>query len=366
MSLSIGIVGLPNVGKSTLLNALTSAAAEASNYPFCTIEKNVGVTPVPDPHLLQLDELLSPEEAQPTTVQFVDIAGLVEGASKGDGLGNQFLGHIRDVDAILHVVRCFADDNIAHTPGAPDPVRDIQIVETELLLADLETAQRQLDKWTRLVRTGDKTATAAQDAFTRAVQLIETGSLMRDVLPEVGLTDEQRTVLSESRFLTAKPCLYLANTDEDDPRGQGPLPTALRELKGPECVICASVGIEEEISQLPAEERAEFIADLGLAETALNQVITSCYRLLSLITFYTIAHNKLRAWQLVSGGTAAEAAGKIHTDMERGFIRAQVITLEDLVRLGSWQALQEQGLVRTVGRDYVVEDKDILQVFFQA
>ena len=362
MSLSVGIAGLPNVGKSTLLNALTGAGAEASNYPFCTIDKNVGVTPVPDPDLVRLAEILSPEETVPTTVQFVDIAGLVEGASKGDGLGNQFLAHIRDVDAILHVVRCFEDDNIAHTTGAPDPVRDVQIVETELLLADLEAAERNLEKWTKHLQTGGKEGKDEQAAFEHAVQLLAAGT----PLHEASLTDDEKAILAEARFLTAKPCLFLANTSEQDPRGEGPLPRALKDHKGADRVVCASAGIEEEIAELPLDERAEFITDLGLAETALNQVITSCYRLLGLITFYTIANNKLRAWQLQRGSTAPQAAGKIHSDMEQGFIRAEVMPLGDLFRLGSRHALQEQGLIKTVGRDYEVQDQDVLQVHFKA
>ncbi len=362
MSLSVGIAGLPNVGKSTLLNALTRAGAEASNYPFCTIEKNVGITPVPDPDLVRLEEILSPEEAIQTTVQFVDIAGLVEGASKGEGLGNKFLGHIRDVDAILHVVRCFEDENIAHAPGAPDPVRDVETVETEFLLADVETAERGLNKWSKEVRSGKGTGKDEEAAFGRAVEILKAGSPIH----EAEFDEKDAEILAEARFLTAKPCVYLANTSEDDPAGEGPLPSALAKAKGSDRIIPVSVEIEMEISELSAEEQAEFIADLGLTKTALNQVITSCYRLLDLITFYTIANNKLRAWQLPRGRTAPEAAGKIHSDMEKGFIRAEVMALADVVELGSRHALQEKGLVQTVGRGYAVQDKDILQIHFKA
>jgi len=361
MSLQIGIVGLPNVGKSTLLNALTRAGAEASNYPFCTIEKNVGVTPVPDPHLVRLEQILEPEEALPTTVQFVDIAGLVAGASQGDGLGNQFLGHIREVDTVLHVVRCFEDENVTHVSGQPDPARDVQIVETELLLADLATAERHLENWGRLVRVGEQ-GKEELVAFQRAQEQLGAGK----PLSALDLTDEERVILAEARFLTAKPSLYLANCGEDDPSGEGSLPEALRQLVGTERVVSAAVGIEEEIAQLSPAEQQEFLADLGLAETALNQVITSSYRLLGLITFYTIANDKLRAWQLLSGYTAPQAAGKIHSDMERGFIRAEVMPLADLARLGSRQALQERGLIKTMGRDYVVQDRDVIQVIFKA
>ena len=361
MALSVGIAGLPNVGKSTLLNALTHAGAEASNYPFCTIEQNVGVTPVPDPDLERLAKILEPDETVPTTIRFVDIAGLVEGASKGEGLGNKFLGHIREVDAILHVVRCFADDNITHATGEPDPVRDVEIVETEFLLADLETARRALDKWTSAARTGKGAGEKERAAFAHAVEALGAGTSIRDL----DLTHDEHEIFAEARFLTAKPCLYLANTGEDDPTGAGPLASALREAKGARNVLPVSVQIEEEVSELRPEEQAEFLKALGLEETALTLVVTACYRLLDLITFYTIAHDKLSAWQLGRGGHAAEAAGKIHSDMERGFIRAEVMGLDDLLRLGSRQALHDQGLIHTVGRDHVVHDKDVLHIHFK-
>jgi len=361
MSLSVGIAGLPNVGKSTLLNALTQAGAEASNYPFCTIEQNVGVAMVPDPNLARLNEVLAPEEAVPTSVRFVDIAGLVEGAHKGEGLGNKFLGHIRDVDAILHVVRCFEDENVSHAPGAPDPVRDVKIVEAEFLAADLETARRGRNKWDKEVRSGKGTGKDEKAAFARAVEALEAGAPL--AISE--FSEKERGFLAEARFLTAKPCLYVANTGEDDPDGKGALPAALRSARGADRVIPVSVRIEEEISELPPEERAEFIKDLGLEETALSLIITGCYRLLDLITFYTIANNKLRAWQLLRGSTASQAAGRIHTDMEKGFIRAEIMTLDDLVREGSRQALHDKGLSHTVGRSHEVHDKDVLQVHFK-
>ena len=362
MALSVGIAGLPHVGKSTLLNALTHAHAEMSNYPFCTIEKNVGVTAVPDRDLARLAEILSPQETVPTTIQFVDIAGLVKGASKGEGLGNKFLGHIREVDAILHVVRCFEDENVAHTPGPPDPVRDVEIVETEFLLADLDTAERGLDRWRKTARTGTNAAREQQAAFEKAVAALEQGTPVR----ELELTEEERGILAEARFLTAKPCLYLANTGEDDPEGRGALAAALRESRGAERVLPVSVEIEEEIAELPPEEQGEFLKELGLEQTALDLVVTGCYRLLDLITFYTIANDKLSAWQLRRGGTAAEAAGKIHSDMERGFIRAEVMGLSDLLAHGSRQVLHDQGLIHTVGRDHVVADKDVLHIHFKA
>jgi GTP-binding protein YchF len=350
------------VGKSTLLNALTHAHAAASNYPFCTIESNVGITEVPDPDLRRLEALLSPEETVPSTIQFVDIAGLVKGASDGEGLGNKFLGHIREVDAILHVVRCFANEEVVHTTGEPDPVRDVEIVETEFLLADLEAATRAQQKWAKQALTGKDAGKAETAAFTRAVEALSRGA----PIASMDLSPEEREILGEARFLTAKASLYVANTDESDPGGKGPLPSALREARGAQRVLPVAVGIEEEVSQLEPAEQEEFLKELGLEETALNLVVTACYRLLGLITFYTIAHNKLSAWPLRQGSAAAEAAGKIHSDMERGFIRAEVMSLDDLLRLGSRQALHDQGLIRTAGRDYVVRDREILQIHFKA
>jgi GTP-binding protein YchF len=361
LALSVGIAGLPNVGKSTLLNALTPAHAEASNYPFCTIEKNVGVATVPDPDLLELERILSPEETVPTSIRFVDIAGLVAGASKGEGLGNKFLGHIREVDAILHVVRCFGDENVAHATGTPDPVRDVEIIETEFLLADLDTAQRAHDRWSRVVRTGKGDGKVEQVVFARAMETLGRGA----PITEMELHEDERPICSDARFLTAKPCLYLANSDEEDPGGGGPLVEELKQAKGAERVLPVSVRIEEEISELEPEDQVEFLKGLGLEETALNLVVTGCYRLLDLITFYTIANNKLSAWQLARGGLAAAAAGKIHSDMERGFIRAEVMRLNDLKQFGSHQALHDRGLIHTVGRDHVVEDKDVLHIHFR-
>ncbi|MCP3981942.1 MAG: redox-regulated ATPase YchF [bacterium] len=360
MSLSVGIAGLPNVGKSTLLNALTQAHAEASNYPFCTIEQNVGVTPVPDPDLRKLEEILSPQETVPTTIKFVDIAGLVEGASRGEGLGNEFLGHIREVDALVHVVRCFEDENIVHSTGAPDPVCDVGIVETEFLLADLQTAQRGVDRWSKVVRTGKGEGKHELAAFEHAVELLEKGT----AIGEADMPLEDREILAEARFLTAKPVLYLANTDENDPHGEGPMPTALAEFKGKDRVVPVSIQIEEEIAELPPEEQGEFLEGLGLDDTALDLVVTGCYRLLDLITFYTIANDKLSAWQLPRGDHAEHAAGRIHGDLQKGFIRAEVMSLKDLYEWGNRAALHDHGLIHTVGRDHEVQDKDVLHIHF--
>jgi hypothetical protein len=361
MTLAVGIAGLPNVGKSTLLNALTHAGAEASNYPFCTIDQNVGVAVVPDPDLEKLREILHPKETVPATIRFVDIAGLVEGASRGEGLGNRFLAHIRDVDAILHVVRCFESAEVVGGPGPPDPVRDVAIVETELLLADLEAAQRGLERARKTVRSG-RGGHEAEEAFARAARALEKGT----PIGALALSEPEREILAEARFLTAKPCLFVANTGEDDPLGKGPLARALVEAKGADRVLPVSVRIEEEVSELPPAEQAAFLEGLGLPHTALDLVIAACYRLLDLVTFYTIAHEKLRAWPLRCGATAPQAAGKVHGDMEAGFIRAEVMALSDLVRLGSRHALHEHGLIRTVGRDYVVHDRDVLQFHFKA
>ncbi len=361
MSLSVGIAGLPNVGKSTLLNALTHAGAEASNYPFCTIEKNVGIAPVPDLDLLLLQEVLAPQETVPAAVTFVDIAGLVEGASRGEGLGNKFLAHIREVDVVLHVVRCFEDPNVAHAAGATDPVRDAGIVETEFLLADLDTVERASRKVANAAKSG-KTEDREREATLHHVgEALKKGALVS----ALGLTDRDRQTVRELGLLTAKPVLYVANTGEDDPRGEGPLVAALRQVKSAERVIPVSVRIEEEISELPPDEQVTFLMEMGLEETALGLVVAACYRLLDLITFYTIANEKLRAWSLRRGRTAAEAAGQVHSDMERGFIRAEVMALHDVLQHRTRQALHDHGLLHTVGRDHVVQDKDVLQFHFK-
>lgn len=361
MALSVGIAGLPNVGKSTLLNALSHAHAAVSNYPFCTIDANVGVTAVPDPNLAKLAQVLAPEEMIPATIRFVDVAGLVEGASRGEGLGNKFLANLRDVDAIVHVVRCFESEDIVHTPGAPDPARDIGIIEAELMLADLEAAQRGVERWAKVAKSG-KVGIEERDIFARAADALSHGQRIESV----GFTSRELNILSEVRFLTSKPCLYLANTGEDDPSGEGELAKALVAAKGARQVLPVSVRIEEEVAELPEEEQGAFLEALGLPHTALDLVIDASFRLLGLITYYTIANGKLQAWSLPRGGTAPTAAGQIHSDMEQGFIRAEVMALADLLRHGSRQMLHDQGLIHAGGRDYVVGDKDVLQFHFKA
>lgn len=362
MALSVGIIGLPNVGKSTLLNALTRSNAEASNYPFCTIDKNIGIAEVPDENLTRLKEILDPEEAVSTSIQFIDIAGLVEGASKGEGLGNKFLSHIREVDALLHVIRCFENENVSHVYSTTDPMRDVEVVETELILADLNAVESLLEKASRALRGGHKDREIERNVFTHCLEGLKSGK----PLYQLDFSDEEKIILRNAHFLSLKPVLFLANVDESDPSGTGPLPLALMEAKGRDKVIPITVKIEEEIAELPKSDGAAFLEDLGISESGINLVIIGCYRLLDLITFYTIANNKLRAWQLRRGSTASKAAGKIHTDMERGFIRGEVMGLEELLRYGSRGMLQEQGLIRVVGKDYVVQNYDILQIHFKS
>lgn len=361
MALSIGIIGMPNVGKSTLLNALTHAHAEASNYPFCTTDQNVGVAEVPDERLWRLNELLHPTECTPTAIHFTDIAGLVKGASQGEGLGNRFLGHIRTVDAILHVVRCFHDEHVVHVDGTVDPVRDVEVVNTELIMADLESAEKGVTTQKRLVRSGVKGAQERLSVLTALRDGLSWGKPVR----EIGLTPDEMEHVRDFNFLTAKPVLYVANVDEDDVRGEREEVQRLRAAVGEDRVIPISAEIEEEISELEEEEeRKAFLADLGLHETGLHRLIVASYRLLNLITFYTIAHEKLRAWQVVEGTTAEEAAGKIHSDMERGFIRAEVMSYEDVATYKTMAELHRHGRVRAEGREYVMRDGDVVHILF--
>ena len=358
--MQLGIVGLPNVGKSTLFNAITKAGAESANYPFCTIEPNVDVVPVPDQRLDFLAEMYKPEKYTPAVLELVDIAGLVAGASRGEGLGNKFLSHIRQVDAIIHVVRCFDDPNVIHVNGSADAKRDIETISLELILADLEYLERRIDKVKKSMKGGDKKPQAQLEVLLRIKEALDAGKSARSV----ELSDEEKEEITDLELLSAKPILYVANVSEDDlaaPEKNNQF-LAVQQIARAEQAACIAISakIEEELASLDDEERAMFLQDLGIVESGLDQIVKSGYSLLNLISYLTAGPKEVRAWTIIRGTKAPQAAGKIHSDFERGFIRAEVVAYDDLHALGSMAACKEKGLVRSEGKDYVMKDGDIV------
>ena len=360
--LRLGIVGLPNVGKSTLFNALTSSkAAAAENYPFCTVEPNIGVVEVPDARLERLNAIVKPKKKVPAVVEFVDIAGLVKGASQGEGLGNQFLAHIREVDAVVHVIRAFEDPDVVHVMGAVDPVRDHDVITSELALADLAVVERRLDKTRKSARSGDKEAQLELVLLERVVQELDAGRGAR----EAGESDAAVKFLHQLGLLTAKPILYAANVNEDDLAAGGGkwldrLRAAVQTHHEEAEIVPFSAKFESELAELSGEERQDYLASAGVAEPGLDRLIHAGYRLLGLQTFFTVGENEVRAWTMHRGATAYDAAGEIHSDFQRGFIRAETVGFGEFVKAGSYKAAREQGLIRSEGRDYIVKDGDIL------
>ena len=361
MGFKCGIVGLPNVGKSTLFNCLTKAEIAAENYPFCTIEPNVGMVPVPDLRLDALAGIVNPEKIIPTTMQFVDIAGLVAGASRGEGLGNKFLAHIRETDAIAHIVRCFEDDDVTHVAGRVDPIADIEIIDTELILADLDTAEKALEKIAKQTKSGDKAALKLAGLLERLVAHLAEGLPVRSL----ELTDDELDALKTWQFISAKPVLFVANV-EDASDQDNPLVAQVRDHaeKMNAGVVVISAAMEAELAQLDAEDQAEFLADLGETEPGLNRMIRAGYELLDLLTFFTAGPKEARAWTVHRGATAPEAAGRIHTDFQKGFIRAEVTAYQDYIETNGEAGARAAGKLRLEGKDYIVQEGDVMHFRF--